>query len=95
MKLLVVDQEQVLFEGVASAARLPGVDGEVCLMDDHEPVFLALKKGTIRLSGVVQRVVDTTENAVTPGYLPTIEIAQGVARMKNNELLVVVEGGGT
>jgi F0F1-type ATP synthase epsilon subunit len=87
MKAIVLDAHDVLFEGVVSAVTLPGVGGEKTFMDYHEPLFLVLTKGTIFLQSMVRRVE-------ADGRAPesrTLKIRRGLARMRHNELVVLVE----
>ena len=81
MKISILDAQRALFEGVVSEAVLPGADGELSLMDDHEPIFVALNKGYIRLKPLAERA-----EKIKP-----IHIHQGLARMRRNELVILVE----
>ncbi|MFA5315136.1 MAG: hypothetical protein WC409_04265, partial [Candidatus Omnitrophota bacterium] len=50
MKIQILNATGKVFEGAISEAILPGVDGELSIMDNHEPIFVALKRGLIRLT---------------------------------------------
>ena len=85
MRASILDAQHTVFEGVVSEAILPATDGEMCLLDDHEPIFVALTKGHIRLITKVKKFTKTQSTA------NTFFIHQGVARMRNNELIILVE----
>jgi F0F1-type ATP synthase epsilon subunit len=93
MKFLVLNAERKLFDGVVSEVTLPGLDGEVTIMDDHEPIFLALDRGLIRWRSSVQQ----TGGAQTGGAARSFQapkpilIRNGLARMRRNELTILVE----
>ena len=87
MKALVLDAHDVLYDGVVSAVTLPGLGGEKTFMDHHEPLFLVLTKGNIFLQSTVRRV----EAGGRAAESHTIKIRRGLARMRRNELTVLVE----
>ena len=95
MKALVLDSQHTIFEGIVSEAVLPGVGGELSILDDHEYIIVALGRGKIRLrtnktaAGV--RFDADSRQIVNRGVVRPIQIRQGVARMRNNELVVLVE----
>ncbi len=89
MKISILDAQQTIFQGAVSEATLPGNGGELTLGDDHEPIFVLLSKGYIRLRPIAQRVgsqFGKKEEEIKPVF-----VRQGMARMKNNELVVLVE----
>jgi hypothetical protein len=94
MKIAILDVQHTIFEGVVSEAVLPGADGELTVLDDHESLFVVLTKGHIRLDTLLKK------RAFRFGPLPggpsgdeikSIKIQRGLARMKNNELVILVE----
>ncbi len=40
-------QDEIYFEGQATSVILPGVDGELEILDFHKPIITKLKKGLI------------------------------------------------
>lgn len=94
MKILVINAERALFEGLVSEAILPARGGELTIMDDHEQIFVALRKGSIRFKPLPQRGFFSrgrfSEKNTTEAIKP-IFISGGLARMKRNELIVLVE----
>ena len=86
MKFLVINAERKLFEGVVFEATLPGLDGEVTVLDDHEPMFLALGKGLVRWRSRVQQT-GAVQSLLTN---KPIMIRKGLARVRRNELMILV-----
>jgi F0F1-type ATP synthase epsilon subunit len=50
-KVSIFDQEQKLYEARASQVTLPGVEGELAVLDFHAPVISLLKAGRISVDG--------------------------------------------
>ncbi len=88
MKITILDAHETLFEGIVSEATLPATDGEMTLMDDHEPLFLVLGRGAIALKSRSRLVGQRLPGS---GGVPPLRIRRGLARMRANELLVLVE----
>ncbi len=74
MKLSILNSKETIFEKDAKSVVLPGEDGQLCVMDYHEPFLYKLKTGQI--------LVDDKF---------AINIVGGIARMKGNELVVLLE----
>jgi len=95
MRVSVLDAQHTIFEGPVSQAILPGLDGEISILDDHETVYAALGKGPIRLQPIAQtitkRFAAPTEGPLEQQKIGPIFINRGLARMKNNVLVILVE----
>ena len=95
MRVSVLDAQHTIFEGPVSQAILPGVDGEISLLDDHETVYAALAKGSIRLQPIAQKITKrfaaSTEGPLEEKRIGPIFINRGLARMKNNILVILIE----
>lgn len=95
MKTRILDAQHTLFEGVVSEVILPAVGGEISILDDHEYLFIALGRGAIRLRALLQaeglRFDPASRQMIARGIVKPIPVRQGVARMKNNELIILVE----
>ena len=95
MKASVIDSQRTIFEGIVTEAILPAVGGELSILDNHEYIIVALGRGKIRLRtgtmGVGIRFDTDSKQMINRGAVKPIVIRQGVARMKNNELVVLVE----
>ncbi len=95
MKISILDAQHTIFEGAVSEAILPATDGELSLLDDHEPIFVTLGKGSIRLKPLAKRLglrfgPEAKEGEATKRIKP-IPIHKGLARMRRNELVILVE----
>jgi F0F1-type ATP synthase epsilon subunit len=88
MKITILDAHETLFEGLISEATLPVTDGEMTVMDDHEPMFFVLGRGAIALKSRSRQVGQRIPGS---GGVPPLRIRRGLARMRSNELLVLVE----
>lgn len=82
MKTKVLTIYRKLFEGEAKEVVLPGCDGEICVLDFHQPFLYRLRSGYVKVR----------ENA--PGASGTgrgIFIRDGVAVFKDNSLDILAE----
>ena len=50
MQVSILEPKGMVWEGNAKEVKLPTVDGEVCILDFHQPFLMRLKKGSIVLS---------------------------------------------
>ena len=96
MKISILDAQETIFEGSVSEAVLPSADGEVTILDDHEPIYVALARGYIWLDVSMSRrgfrFGPRQEGGVSGGIKP-IKVHRGLARMRNNELVILMEKG--
>jgi F-type H+-transporting ATPase subunit epsilon len=79
MKVTVLTIFERLFSGEAKVVILPAQEGEDAVLDFHQPFLMKLVDGFIR---------------VFPRDSPdrqSIRIRKGVARMLNNEILIIAE----
>jgi hypothetical protein len=94
MKISILNVQEIIFQGVVSEAILPGADGELSIMDDHEPIFVVLNQGFIRLVSLAKKMgfgFGGSRQQATLQDLKPVKIHRGVARMFNNELVILVE----
>ncbi|MBI5872843.1 MAG: hypothetical protein HZB36_01695 [Candidatus Omnitrophica bacterium] len=89
MKISILDAQQTIFQGAVSEANLPASGGELTIMDDHEPIFVLLARGYIRLTAIAGRV--GPQSGKKEDEIKPIFISRGLARMRNNELIILVE----
>lgn len=73
MRVLVLGLKQIIWQGRTKEVVLPTDDGEMCVLDFHQPFLVKLNKGDIRLGAGVSKV----------------PIAEGIARMLGNELTIL------
>jgi F-type H+-transporting ATPase subunit epsilon len=71
-RLVIASVGETLFDGAASSVTLPGTQGVMTVLANHEPIVTTLKKGTI----VVKSGSDHKEFPVETGVL---ECSQGRA----------------
>ena len=96
MKIQILNATGIVFEGAVSQAILPAVGGELSILDNHEPIFVALKRGLVHLTPLARKfglgVAGAGPSEGQFQELKPIKIQRGVARMKgNNELVMLVE----
>jgi len=66
----------LIFKKLAHGIVLPGEEGELAILDFHQPIISRLKEGVIKI------------DAEEPVF---IEIKEGIAGMNGRELVVLVE----
>ena len=44
----ILEPKKIVWEGQAKEVRLPTEDGDVCVLDFHEPFLIRLRKGVVR-----------------------------------------------
>ena len=76
MQLEIITAENQLYSGEVTSVKLPGMDGEFEILDNHAPVISTLDKGIIR-------VIDN--NNKTENF----EVNGGVIEMQNNKIIVL------
>ncbi len=47
MKIVIAKVDQNLYDGEAASMTLPGQEGEMTVLANHEPLITTLKRGTI------------------------------------------------
>lgn len=77
--LVILNNQEIIYEGMAATAILPGEEEELSILPFHRPIISRLKKGTISIEK------EKSEKA------EGIPIKGGVARMGKNELVILVE----
>ena len=78
MQLEIITAESQLYSGEIISAKLPGMDGEFEILNNHAPVISTLDKGIIR-------VIDN--NNKTENF----EVNGGVIEMQNNKIIVLAD----
>jgi len=48
MKISILEPKRTIWEGQAKEVCLPGQDGEVCVLDFHQPFLIRLSNGILR-----------------------------------------------
>ena len=78
MQLEIITAESQLYSGEVTSVKLPGMDGEFEILNNHAPVISTLNKGIIR-------VIDN--NNKTENF----EVNGGVIEMQNNKIIVLAD----
>ncbi|MDD5119987.1 MAG: hypothetical protein PHR84_01595 [Candidatus Omnitrophica bacterium] len=50
MRLAILEPKGAIWQGMATQVNLPAADGEMCVLDFHQPFLVRLKKGNILFS---------------------------------------------
>jgi len=48
MQVSILEPKRIVWEGQAKEVRLPAQDGEVCVLDFHQPFLIRLRKGVVK-----------------------------------------------
>jgi F-type H+-transporting ATPase subunit epsilon len=73
----IVGPDRVLWSGTADRVIAPTVEGEIGLLENHEPVLSVLREGTVRVHG---EAGDTA-----------VEISGGFVSFDHNVITIVAE----
>ncbi len=77
LDILVVDQDQTIYEGPGDSIIGPGKEGiEIGILPFHTPFYTKLYKGELRI--------------FNKGQTKTIPIEGGIARVINNNVIILV-----
>lgn len=83
MRVSVLTAAKTVYEGNVQEVILPGEDGEIGIMDFHQPFLYTLKKGFIIIK-------EKTEQINNKAEILKIPVRSGIARMRGNELSLCV-----
>lgn len=50
MQVHILEPQGTIWQGMSKKVILPALGGEICVLDFHQPFFIRLKKGYIRLA---------------------------------------------
>ena len=78
MQLEIITADSQLYSGEVTSVKLPGMDGEFEILNNHAPVISTLDKGIIR-------VIDNNNKTEKFG------ITGGVIEMQNNKIIVLAD----
>jgi F0F1-type ATP synthase epsilon subunit len=77
LRVSVLEPHGVIWKGNAREVILPGDDGELCILDFHQPIVCSLRSGFVRIKD---------SQTQTEKRFP---VKQGIARMRAGELTVL------
>lgn len=78
MKVEIITPDVSLFNGEAKAVSMPGIDGDLGILDNHAPLITALKAGDVKV---------TTDD----GKDQLFTLKGGTAEVLNNKVLILAE----
>ena len=58
MRLEILEPKGAIWQGMANKVSLPAVEGEMCVLDFHQPFIVRLHKGNIVFSNLRIKVKD-------------------------------------
>jgi F0F1-type ATP synthase epsilon subunit len=58
MHLAILEPKGAIWEGMVKKVNLPAADGEICVLDFHQPFVIRLKKGSVVFSNMRVAVKD-------------------------------------
>lgn len=79
MNISVLTPDQEVFQGAIESVKIPGVNGEFQILNNHAPIVSALGEGKVTI------VKEGGENFV-------FEIEKGFIEVLNNEISLLVQG---
>lgn len=77
MQLDIITPDTNLYSGEVNSIILPGIDGELGILNDHAPLITTLKKGVVKIK--------------TSNGEETFETNGGVVEVLNNKIIVLAE----
>jgi F0F1-type ATP synthase epsilon subunit len=90
MQVNILEPKGIIWKGRSKEVILPVEDGEVCILDFHQPFLIRLRKGDVRFSVFGSRLSVLAEHRA-PSTEHRVPIQDGIAFMRSNELTVFVE----
>ena len=78
MVLDIITPDSNLFSGEVTSIILPGIDGDLGVLNNHAPLITALKEGSIAI------IKET-------GETETFETKGGIVEVLNNKVIVLAE----
>lgn len=58
MQVSILEPKKVIWEGQAKEVRLPAQDGDICVLDFHQPFLIRLRKGVVRSDKIRTAIKD-------------------------------------
>lgn len=79
MNITVLTPDREIYKGVVTSVKVPGVDGQFEILNNHAPLVSALGEGSVRLK------LSNNENM-------TFSIEKGFIEVLKNEVSLLVQG---
>ena len=78
MQLEIISPNNQLYSGEVNSVKVPGMDGEFEILNNHAPIISSLSSGSIRIIDINKKV----EN---------FDINGGVVEMQNNKIIILAD----
>ena len=92
MRLEIITPENVLLrKNQVIDVKVPGVDGEFQLLDNHAPIISILQKGTIAFNDKVELSEDEKDSFKHENGKYLYKISGGVIENKENKTVILVD----
>ena len=94
MHLEVVSPEAVLFSSDVDSIKVPGVNGEFQMLDNHAPIVSILQEGSIIIdvtsldNSILENLHDSIENN---NKILSIKINSGTIELNENKAIILVD----
>ena len=79
MNVVVLTPDKEVFKGSIKSIKVPGIDGEFEILNNHAPIVSSLATGKVR---IIDEANASKEFRITKGFIEVL----------NNEVSVLVEG---
>ncbi len=74
MRCKIVTPESLFFEGQVDSIIMPGLDGDLGILEDHAPIITLLRKGRLEIDSA--------------GKLTQYQIEKGFSEVKDNNVVI-------
>ena len=94
MYLEIVTPEAVVFQAEIDAVKVPGMDGEFQMLNNHAPIVSTLTEGTVKINLAASSTVVTSElssDFKQEGKELFYPIKGGVLEMKDNKAIILAD----
>ncbi|MEM1216885.1 MAG: F0F1 ATP synthase subunit epsilon [Bacteroidota bacterium] len=98
MNIAVLTPDRDIFQGAISSVKVPGVNGEFQVLNNHAPIVSALEEGKVEIvtAGGEYTYFDLDDNASKTasgaGQQVAFLIEGGFVEVLNNEVSLLVQG---
>ncbi|MFC6857891.1 F0F1 ATP synthase subunit epsilon [Zunongwangia atlantica] len=94
MYLEIVTPEAVVFQAEIDAVKVPGIEGEFQMLNNHAPIVSTLTEGTVKINLAASSTVVTSElssDFKQEGKELFYPIKGGVLEMKDNKAIILAD----
>ena len=90
MYLEIVTPEAVVFQAEIDAVKVPGMDGEFQMLNNHAPIVSTLTDGTVKIN-LAASSTDVSSAFKQEGKELFYPIKGGVLEMKDNKAIILAD----